>query len=93
MICFRYIIVNTQHKDNKYSTTTTTTTTTTNNNNNSNNNKKLQKLDRKMRKLLIIHGHHYPKADIDCLYVPRKQRGRGLMHLEVYATEITKLVE
>jgi len=33
----------------------------------------LQKLDRKTRKLLTIHGQHHTKADIDCLYVPRKQ--------------------
>jgi hypothetical protein len=38
----------------------------------------LQKLDRKM-KLLIIHGQHQAKADVDHLYVPRKQGGRGLM--------------
>jgi len=39
----------------------------------------LQKLDRKTRKLLTIHGQNHPKADGDCLYVPRKQGGRGLM--------------
>jgi len=42
----------------------------------------LQTLDRKTRKLLTIHGQHHPKADVDRLYVPRKQRGRGLMQLE-----------
>jgi len=39
----------------------------------------LQKLDRETRKLLTIHGQHHPKADVDRLYVPRKQGGRGLM--------------
>jgi predicted short-subunit dehydrogenase-like oxidoreductase (DUF2520 family) len=39
----------------------------------------LQKLDRKTRKLLTIHGQHHPKADVDRLHVPRKQGGRGLM--------------
>ena len=39
----------------------------------------LQKLDWKTRKLLTIHGQHHPKADVDRLYVPRKQGGRGLM--------------
>ena len=54
----------------------------------------LQKLDRKSRKLLTIHGQHYPKADLDRLYVPRKQGGRGLMQLEAaHAVEITKLVK
>ena len=42
----------------------------------------LQKLDRKTRKLLNIHGQHHPKADADRLYVRRKQGGRGLMQLE-----------
>ena len=55
---------------------------------------KLQKLDRKTRKLLTIHGQHHPKADVDRLYVPRKEGGRGLMQLEAaHAVEITKLVE
>ena len=54
----------------------------------------LQKLDRKTRKLLTIHGQHHPKADVDRLYVPRKQGGGGLMQLEAaHAVEITKLVE
>ena len=57
----------------------------------------LQKLDRKTiktKKLLTIHGQHHPKADVDRLYVPRKQGGRGLMQLEAsHAVEITKLVE
>jgi len=44
--------------------------------------KELQKLDRKTRKLLNIHGQHHAKADVDRLYVPRKQSGRRLMQLE-----------
>jgi hypothetical protein len=44
-------------------------------------------------KLLTIHGHQ-PKADVDCLHVPKKWGGRGLMQLdEAYAVEITKLVD
>ena len=44
--------------------------------------------------LLTIHGLHHPQADIHCLYVPKKQEGRGLMQLEeAYAVEITQLVE
>jgi iron-sulfur cluster repair protein YtfE (RIC family) len=54
----------------------------------------LQKLDRKTRKLLTIHGQHHQKADVDRLYVPRKQEGRSLMQLEAaHAVEITKMVE
>jgi hypothetical protein len=33
----------------------------------------LQKLDRKIRKLLTIQGEHCPKADADRLYVPRNR--------------------
>jgi len=58
------------------------------------NQEELQKLDHKTRKLLTIHGQHHPKADVDRLYVPRQQGGRGLIQLEaVHAVEITKLVE
>ena len=54
----------------------------------------LQKLDRKTRKLLTIHGLHHQKADVDRLYVPRKQGGRGLMQFEAaHAVKISKLVE
>ena len=54
----------------------------------------LQKLDRKTRKLLTIHGQQHTKADVDRLNDPRKQGGRGLMQLEAaHAVEITKLVE
>jgi len=54
----------------------------------------LQKLDRRRRKLLTIHGQHQTKADVDRLYVPRKQEGRSLMLLETAnSVEITKSVE
>jgi len=44
--------------------------------------------------LLNVNGQHHPKADVDNLYVPRKQGGRGQIQLEeAYAVEITKLVE
>jgi hypothetical protein len=33
----------------------------------------LQKQDRKMSKLLAIHGQHRPKADVDRLCVPRNR--------------------
>jgi len=54
----------------------------------------MQILDRKTGKLLTIHGHHHPKADIDRLYVPREQGVRDLMLLEeAYTVEITKPVK
>ena len=59
-----------------------------------NRHQELQKLNRKTRKLLTIHGQYRPKADVDHLYVPRKQAGRGLIQLVVaYPVEITKLLE
>jgi hypothetical protein len=36
----------------------------------------IQKLDRKTRKMLTIHGEHHPGADTDRLYVPRQEGGR-----------------
>jgi hypothetical protein len=36
----------------------------------------IQKLDRKTKKMLTIHGQHHPRADIDRSYVPRKEVGR-----------------
>jgi hypothetical protein len=52
---------------------------------------KFQKLDRKMRKLLTIHGQHHPKAETDRLYIPRKQEGKDLMQSEeAYEAKIKK---
>jgi hypothetical protein len=54
----------------------------------------IQKLDRKTRKILPIYGQHHPRADIDLLYVPRKEGGRGLMQVEgAYIAETLNLVE
>jgi hypothetical protein len=54
----------------------------------------IKKLDRKTRKMLTIHGQHHPRADIDRLYVPRKEGGRGLMQVEgAYIAETVNLVE
>jgi hypothetical protein len=56
--------------------------------------KELQKLDRKTRKLLTIHGEHHPKADVDRSYVPKKQGERCPMQLEEpWTVDITKLVK
>jgi hypothetical protein len=44
--------------------------------------------------MLTIHGQHHTKADIDRLYVPRKDGGRGLMQIEgAYLTDVTILKE
>ena len=42
----------------------------------------LQVIDRKTRKVFNIHGALYPKSDLDRLYIPRKEGGRGLISIE-----------
>ena len=42
----------------------------------------LAELDRKTRKLLTIHGALHPKSNVSCLYVPRREGGRGLISVE-----------
>ena len=39
----------------------------------------LDAIDRKTRKLFTIYGALHPKSDVDRLYVPRKEGGRGLI--------------
>ena len=38
----------------------------------------LQKLDRKTRKILTIHGQHHPNTHVGRLYVPRTNREEGV---------------
>ena len=42
----------------------------------------LQAIDRKTRKLFIIYGALHPKSDVDRLYIPRKEGGRGLISIK-----------
>ena len=42
----------------------------------------LQAIDRKTRKLFIIYGGLHPKSDVDILYIPRRDGGRGLIASE-----------
>jgi len=42
----------------------------------------IKKIDRKTRKMLTVYRIHHPKADIDRLYVKRKEGGRGLVQIE-----------
>jgi hypothetical protein len=54
----------------------------------------IQQMDRKTRKLLTMYGVHHPKADIDRLYLPRREGGRGLVELEnAYKSSIVGLSE
>ena len=43
----------------------------------------IKKIDRKTRKMVTLYKMHHPKADIDMLYVKRKEGGRGLVQVEV----------
>ena len=42
----------------------------------------LQAIDRKTRKLFTIYGALHPNSDVDRLYIPRKEGGRGLISIE-----------
>ena len=42
----------------------------------------LQSIDRKTRKLFTIYGGLHPEFDVDILYIPRKNGGKGLIAIE-----------
>ena len=42
----------------------------------------LESIDSKTRKLFTIYGVLHPKSDIDRLYIPRKEGGRGLVSIK-----------
>ena len=44
---------------------------------------KLQAIDRKIRKLFTIYGALHPNSDVNILYIPTKEGGRGLISIEV----------
>ena len=41
----------------------------------------VKKFDTKINKLLAMHRMHHPKSDVNRLYLPRKERVRGLVQL------------
>jgi hypothetical protein len=54
----------------------------------------IKQIGRKTRKILIMYKMHHPKADIDRLYVKRKEGGRGLVRVEAaYKAEIINIAE
>ena len=54
----------------------------------------IKQIDRKTRKMLTMYKMHHPKADIDRLYVKRKEGGRGLVQVEAaYKAEIINIAE
>ena len=44
--------------------------------------KEMKKMDSKRGTLFTIHKMHHLKADVDRMYLPRKEGGRGLIQLE-----------
>ena len=42
----------------------------------------LHAVDRKTRKVFTMYGALHPKSDVDRLYIPRKEGGRGLISIE-----------
>ena len=42
----------------------------------------VQAIDRKTRKLFTVYGALHPKSDVNRLYIPRKEGGRGLICIE-----------
>jgi hypothetical protein len=54
----------------------------------------IKQIDRKTRNMLTMYKMHHPKADIDRLYVKRKEGGRGLVQIEAaYKAEIINIAE
>lgn len=52
----------------------------------------IKALDRGTRKLLTAHNMHHPRADIDRVYVSRREGGRGLQQIEAaYKTAILNI--
>jgi hypothetical protein len=54
----------------------------------------IKQIERKTRKMLTMYKVHHPKADIDKLYVKRKEGGRGLVQFEAACkAEIINIAE
>ena len=54
----------------------------------------IKKIDRKTKKILTMYKVHHPTADIDRLYIKRKEGRRGLVQFEAaYKAEITSIAE
>ena len=54
----------------------------------------IKQIDRKTRNMLTMYKMHHPKADIDRLYVKRKEGGRGMVQVEAaYKAQIINIAE
>ena len=42
----------------------------------------LRQMDQRTRKVMTVHKALHPKEEVDRLYVPRKEGGRGLASIE-----------
>ena len=40
-------------------------------------------MDRQMQNILTLNRMHHPKADVNCMYVPRKEGERRMINLEM----------
>ena len=50
----------------------------------------MTQLDRRTRRLMTMHNVLHPKSNVDRLYIPRKEGGRGLQGVEE-AVKVTNL--
>ena len=54
----------------------------------------LRLMDRKTRKIMTMNGMYHPQSDVDRLYIPRKEDGRGLLNImECVKNEEDNLVD
>ena len=52
----------------------------------------LQRLDRKTRKLLTIHGQHHPKADVDRLYINNNNNNNNIYLLQLVCHPVAVVI-
>ena len=43
---------------------------------------KVKEMDLKTRKIITMYGGIHPRSNIECLYLPRSEGGRGLVNIE-----------
>ena len=42
----------------------------------------MKEMDLKTRKIITMYGGIHPRSNIECLYLPRSEGGRGLVNIE-----------
>ena len=53
----------------------------------------LRQMDQRTRKLMTMHKELHPRDDVDRLYVPRKEEGRGLASVETSIHRLEDYIE